>query len=105
MKFAFLFLLALPLAHASSTRILPISADRQLEGSKSDVELTRKIREKLVKDEALSMYAENITIVTLDNTVTLKGEVTSKAEGERIATIARSMAGMKNVNNKLVIRE
>jgi len=98
-------LLTAPMAYASSTRVTPLTADQQARGTDSDVEMTRRIRERLVRDESLSVYAENVTIITLDKTVTLKGEVDSKAEGEKIATIARSMAGMKNVNNQLIYRK
>src|SRR5678815_3756836 len=48
------------------------TADQQKE-NKSDREITRRIRESLVKDESLSTYAHNIKIVTRDGHVTLKG--------------------------------
>lgn len=102
---AFFVIFSIPLAHSASTRVPPVTADQQMNGSRSDIEMTRKIREQLMKDDSLSVYAENVTIVTLGDKVSLKGEVTSKAEGERIATIARSIAGMKNVDNQLVYRK
>lgn len=107
MKFilAFFVIITFPLARAASTKVPPISAGEQAQGSRSDVEMTRKIREQLMKDDSLSVYAENVTVVTLGSKVTLRGEVTSKTEGERIATIARSVAGMKNVDNQLVYRK
>lgn len=97
------FLITLPVL--AVTPRSTVTADQQMSGSKADVELTRKIRERLVKDDSLSVYAENITIVTVGQNVTLKGEVTSKEEGERIATIARSLAGARTVNNQLVYRQ
>ena len=102
MKFALLALLIIfPTVYAASTKIHPrqITADEQASGSKSDIELTRRLRERLMKDDSLSVYAKNITIVTLGKKMTLKGEVASKAEGERIATIARTLA---KVTNELV---
>ena len=93
------------MAHSASTRVPPVTADQQMQGSRSDVEMTRKIREQLMNNDSLSVYAENVTIVTLGDKVSLKGEVTSKAEGDRIATIARSIAGMRNVDNQLVYRK
>lgn len=105
MKLALIMLLSLSSAYAASTRIPPLAAERQADGSKSDVELTRKIREQLVKNDSLSVYAENITIVTLSKKVTLQGEVESKAEGEKIANIARSLAGSNNVTNQLIYRK
>src|SRR5688572_7852396 len=43
-----------------------LTAQDQTDGSKNDVELTRKIREMLSKDDKLSVYAENIKIVTVN---------------------------------------
>ena len=104
MKLALAFLL-LSLPTFATTHRNNVTADQQMSGTKSDVELTRRIRERLTREDSLSIYAENITIVTLGTNVTLKGEVTSKAEGEKIATIARSLAGARNVDNQLVYRK
>jgi len=104
MKLVFAFLLV-TLPVLATTPRSAVTADKQMEGSKSDVELTRRIRERLVKDDTLSIYAENITIVTLGSNVTLKGEVSSQAEVEKIATIARGLAGAKNVDNQLIYRK
>jgi osmotically-inducible protein OsmY len=69
----------------------------------ADVELTRKIREKLMADDRLSVFAQNITIVTLGDTVTLKGEVRNAAESRKVSSLAREVAKDKHINNQLVL--
>ena len=103
MKYTFLILFTLSSVAISAT-VREVTLDQQAKGSDADVELTRRIREKLVKDDALSVYAHNITIVTLGKTVTLKGEVETKAEGQRVAGMVREMSGKKTVNNELIYK-
>jgi len=79
------------------------TADSQMRGTKSDVELTRKIRDRITNEESLSTSAQNINIVTLGNSVTLKGEVENKAEITKLAAIAKELAGSKMVNTELTV--
>ena len=79
------------------------TADQQKE-NKSDREITRRIRESLVKDESLSTYAHNIKIVTRDGHVTLKGPVRSNDEKRTIEAKAIEVAGGNKVTNELDIK-
>lgn len=79
------------------------TASDQSRGSRADVELTRRIREKLMADDKLSVFAQNITIVTLGDTVTLKGEVRNAAEARKVSSLAREVAKDKHVDNQLVL--
>jgi osmotically-inducible protein OsmY len=67
-----------------------VTADDQMKGNDSDIEVTRKIRSRLNDDDALSLSAQNITIVTLKKSVTLKGEVRNEKEKERVLEHART---------------
>ena len=50
-----------------------------------DVDTTRRIRQALIKDSALSTYAQNVKVFTFNNRVTLKGPVRTKDESDQVA--------------------
>lgn len=82
-------------------RDLSVTAESQLKGSDADVELTRRLREKLMADNLLSTSAQNIKIITVGEQITLTGPVANKAEKLKIEKLARSMAGKKKIRNQL----
>jgi osmotically-inducible protein OsmY len=69
-----------------------VQAEDQAFSSESNAELTRQIRERLMDDERFSVYAQNVTIVTLDDTVTLRGQVKSRQVTKR-----------KTIDNQLTV--
>jgi len=69
----------------------------------TDVDLTQKIRKAVVDDGSLSTNAHNCKIVVKDGTVTLVGPVKSPDEATRVASIAASIVGDKNVINQLEV--
>jgi osmotically-inducible protein OsmY len=71
--------------------------------SKADVAITQAIRKAVVADKALSTKAHNVKIITADGVVTLRGPVNSAEEKDKIAAKAKSVAGVKSVENKLEI--
>jgi hyperosmotically inducible protein len=77
-----------------------VTADNQKQ-SKSDVEMTSKIRQAVVKDDSLSTNAHNIKIITINGVVTLKGPVKTADEKTKIETAAKSVAGDANVKNQI----
>jgi osmotically-inducible protein OsmY len=73
--------------------------------NKADVTITRKIRQALMKDKALSTYAHNVKIITRDGMVTLKGPVRSEDEKKTIGTLAGEAAGGEDkVTNELTVK-
>jgi osmotically-inducible protein OsmY len=72
---------------------------------KSDVEVTQKIRKQVVDDDSLSTLAHNVKIITVDGIVTLRGPVKSEAEKERIASVAKKIAGPGKVKDNLEIAQ
>jgi len=68
-----------------------------------DVEVTREIRKRLMDEEALSMNAKNVKIITIDSVVTLRGPVDDAEERVAIANIAQSVRNVKRVDNQLEI--
>jgi hyperosmotically inducible periplasmic protein len=79
------------------------TADQQKE-SQSDREITRQIRQSVVKDDSLSTYAHNVKIITQDGHVTLKGPVRSDEEKRAIQAKATEIAGKDKVTNELDIK-
>lgn len=68
-----------------------------------DIELTAKIRQMVVKDDALSMLAKNAKIISENGTVVLRGPVESETEKKTIAEYART-AGAKKVVNEIEVK-
>lgn len=77
-----------------------MTAEQQGWGER-DTELTRQIRREMMRASELSIYAQNVKVISRDGVVTLKGPVRSKAEVLRIARIAREIAGAENVRNRM----
>lgn len=81
------------------------TADQQSEAT-SDRMMTKKIRQSLVADKSLSMYAHNVKIITKDGMVTLKGPVHSEDEKSAIASKAAEVAGSPDkVTNHLTVKQ
>jgi hypothetical protein len=72
--------------------------------NQADVDVTAKIRSRVVGTDGLSINARNIKIITSDGKVTLRGPVESAAERDRIATIAREVAGASNVDDQIEVK-
>lgn len=72
-------------------------------GSPADVELTRKIRKAITDDDALSVDAHNVKIITRNGVVTLRGPVHSDLERAAVVKKAEQFAGAGKVVNQLEI--
>lgn len=79
-----------------------MTADEQ-KATGTDMEITRRIRQDLIKKSDLSTYAHNIKIITVEGKVTLKGPVRTKEEVNIIMKSAKSVAGASNVNNQITV--
>jgi osmotically-inducible protein OsmY len=98
-------------AFLAATAAKPIEAAMQLQSAvagaaqqsnqSSDLTITRNIRRALVKDKALSVEAHNVTIITKDGKVTLKGRVESVSEKQTVESAANNVAGVGNVDDQL----
>jgi hyperosmotically inducible periplasmic protein len=74
-------------------------------GNKKDIKITTKIRKALVKDELLSVNAQNVKIITSNRIVTLRGPVESEAESAKLENIAKKTRGVIRVDNQLEINK
>lgn len=70
--------------------------------SEADIEMTAKIRRAIVEDDSLSTLAHNVTIITRDGKVTLRGDVRSMEERTAVLAKATAVAGA-TVDSELTI--
>jgi len=71
--------------------------------SKADVDITRTIRKGLVDDSSLGINAQNVKIVTVNGSVTLRGPVASAMEQSKVFAVAEAVVGAGQVQNELEI--
>jgi hyperosmotically inducible protein len=76
----------------------------QQSNAKGDVELTRRIRRAVVKDNSLSMMAHNVKIISANGSVILRGPVKTEQEKAAIARKAQAIAGADKVDNQLKVK-
>lgn len=76
----------------------------QQSNAKGDVELTRRIRRAVVKDNSLSMMAHNVKIISANGSVILRGPVKTEQEKAAIARKAQAIAGADKVDNQLEVK-
>ena len=79
-----------------------VTADQQKDNA-GDRDLTRKIRQSLMKDKALSSYAHNVKVIAQDGQVTLKGPVRSDDERRTVEAKATEVAGAGHVTNHISV--
>ena len=79
------------------------TADQQKD-NRSDREITRQIRQSIIKDKSLSTYAHNVKIISQNGMVTLKGPVRSEEERKTIEAKANQVAGEGKVASELDIK-
>jgi hyperosmotically inducible protein len=73
--------------------------------NEADRKITQQIRQAVTKDDSLSTSAQNVTIVTQEGKVTLRGTVKSESEKQKIAEKAKEVSGVKNVDNQIAVRQ
>ena len=79
------------------------TADQQKD-NRSDREITRQIRQSIIKDKSLSTYAHNVKIISQNGMVTLKGPVRSEEEKKSIEAKANQVAGEGKVASELDVK-
>jgi osmotically-inducible protein OsmY len=82
----------------------PSETPQKQSNAKSDRELLASVRRTIVKDKSLSMTAHNIKILAEGGVVTLRGPVQSDDEKRKVEALAKSVAGVTSVDNKVDIK-
>ena len=86
-----------------SSNKLPTASDQS--ENEADRNITQQIRQAVVKDDSLSTSAQNVTIVTIDGKVTLRGTVKSASDKQKIADKAHTVSGVKGVDNQIAVKQ
>jgi hypothetical protein len=68
----------------------------------NDLEITRQIRREIMNSDDLSTRAQNLTVITEEGKVTLRGTVPSANEKTKVVDMARSVNGVSNVDSSQV---
>ncbi len=104
LSFAPLFANAADAVNVEKSPVAPSPAVTAADQSQrpQDVELTRVIREDLMKRD-ISMGAKNITIISRNGAVVIKGEVASQQEKNVILQAAKTHAGAANVKDEVAV--
>jgi osmotically-inducible protein OsmY len=71
--------------------------------SEADRTVTQRVRQAVMRQDSLSMTAQNVKIITINGVVTLRGPVKDEQERSTIARLARDVAGVKRVDNQLEV--
>ena len=79
------------------------TADQQKD-NRSDRDITKQIRQSIVKDKSLSTYAHNVKVITQNGQVTLKGPVQSEDEKKAVESKAAEVAGENKVSSQLDVK-
>jgi hyperosmotically inducible periplasmic protein len=68
-----------------------------------DTVITAKIKAAFLNEPEVK--SADISVETVTGTVTLTGSVASEAQSQRANSIARAIEGVKNVENKLTVKQ
>lgn len=68
-----------------------------------DRQITQNIRKHLMNDKTLSFIAKNITVITEDGVVTLRGKVPTEVEKNKITQKINLIPSIVTLNNKLEV--
>ena len=71
----------------------------------ADRKIIQEVRQALTSDNSLSTSAQNVTVVSNNGKVTLKGSVKDDSEKQKIANKATQVAGVNNVDNQLTVTQ
>ncbi len=79
------------------------TASDQPENEK-DRKIIQEIRKSIVSDDSLSTTGKNVTVVSENGNVTLRGNVKDENEKEKIASTAQQVAGVAKVDNQITVQ-
>jgi len=89
----------------SEDAIEGLEAEQKTEAPANDSAITDQIREKLAKDDDLSVKAKNVRITTANGKVTLRGPVETTEEKSKVESCAREVAGSSGIDSRLQVEQ
>jgi hyperosmotically inducible protein len=82
----------------------PKTAEDQT-NSKTDRDITAKIRKSIVADKDLSTDAHNVKIITKNGAVTLKGPVKSTDEKQKVMSCASNVVSPDKITDEMTVKQ
>jgi osmotically-inducible protein OsmY len=73
--------------------------------NETDRKIIQEIRKSIVSDDSLSTTGKNVTVVSENGNVTLRGNVKDQSEKEKIASTAQQVTGVAKVDNQLTVTQ
>jgi len=73
--------------------------------NETDRKIIQGVRQALTSDSSLSTAAQNVTVVSSNGNVTLRGSVKDDSEKQKIQEKAMQVAGVTNVDNQLTLTQ
>jgi len=73
--------------------------------NEADRKVVQEVRKALTSDSSLSTAAQNVTVVSSNGNVTLRGSVKDDSEKQKIQDKAMQVAGVTNVDNQLTVTQ
>jgi hyperosmotically inducible protein len=73
--------------------------------NETDRKVVQEVRKALTSDSSLSTAAQNVTVVSSNGNVTLRGSVKDDSEKQKIQEKAMQVAGVTNVDNQLTVTQ
>lgn len=70
----------------------------------ADVDVTQRVRQALVNDSTLSVAGKNVTVVSKNGTVSLRGTVATSDEKARIKSLVMGVDGVREVDDQIEIK-
>ncbi|HEY7166081.1 MAG TPA: BON domain-containing protein [Candidatus Binatia bacterium] len=71
----------------------------------ADMKVVQDVRKALTSDDSLSTAAHNVTVVSTNGNVTLRGSVKDQSEKQKVQEKAMQVAGVTNVDNQLTVTQ
>jgi hypothetical protein len=81
----------------------PATTEQGTSGAETGI--TASIRKALAGDTSLSHAAKNVSVVTAGNNVSLKGNVATAQERQKVEAHARKATGVATVDNQLAVKK
>lgn len=89
---------------AKNTTTKSVAAPEKKQPDQHDIDISKEIILQVVRDDVeLAVQARRMKITTVNGHVTLTGRINKAVQKEKIGTIAAGVAGVKNIDNQLVV--
>lgn len=88
----------------NSTRQTTKPSTEQPANPNSDNAISQQIKQRLENDDSLSDNASSVNVSTTGGVVTLRGNVDSEQEKQKVIMMVKQVNGVKSVNSRLEVK-